>query len=83
MSTGTSHATCPNCGIIHAGECWSRSRLDARPLMPGEAAPALLPMGCICPAGANLECQSQFCPRKEMKMVVTTSDAGFAVGGGE
>lgn len=28
---------------------------------------ATLPMGCICPPGANLTCEAPMCPRKGMK----------------
>jgi hypothetical protein len=64
MSAASWPATCPSCGIAHSGECWFRSRVDAPPSLRVEPAEGRLPMGCICPPGANLECQNQLCPRK-------------------
>ncbi len=48
---GTSSAECPRCKAAAA---------TTQP-MP---MPAPQPFGCICPPGANRDCENPFCPRK-------------------
>ena len=55
-------------GCAHRGPqgqmCWFPGVQTLAPFSP--------PMGCICPPGANLECQNPMCPRKGFRISDTT-----------
>lgn len=65
-----------SCGL-YIGQTCSRqpclqSRLPPSPPLPYPPVPLQValrtqPAGCICPPGANLECENPFCPRKPPK----------------
>lgn len=62
-----------NCPWCMTGGCYGYcSRRDVDLIMPrptpsvstGSTSAPPAPIGCICPPGANLECQNPKCPRK-------------------
>lgn len=76
-------SACPRCGgyINDSGGASSYAgRHCVCPLTPAVTPPWSFytttlgghPVGCICPAGANLECQRLDCPRKPPRQPIST-----------
>lgn len=53
------------CGMeLLPGEHCTRTPCVAVTLAAGHS----MPRGCICPPGANKDCENQFCPRKPLPL---------------
>ena len=68
--------SCPQCGL---GPCKDGIVDPFKPIGPppntgSGVQPAWPVMGCICPPGANLECQNPRCPRKPTPPLYATGD---------
>lgn len=70
MSTSDGGFTCPNCGMW----VYNQQVHDCVAPWPPNFTPPQLPyvlpqpIGCICPPGANKECERMDCPRKGIKI---------------
>jgi hypothetical protein len=58
--------TCTMCGMIQVSgghwDLWPFGAQPAQPVLPQGW--SVVPIGCICPPGANKECERLDCPRK-------------------
>jgi hypothetical protein len=61
--------TCPTCGL---GPC-RQGPAGLPPNMPSAVQPPRPAAGCICPPGANLQCENPTCPRKPPRYLSATA----------
>ena len=60
--------SCPNCGMWVYSHQVHECHAPWPPNFPIPQTYIPQPMGCICPPGANKECENPLCPRKMPKI---------------